>query len=64
MQDIINKIEIGDHLSDLELEKAIKWYSELEHKLVILGNKYYIAWYSVFYTLNSLKSFKFHREFK
>lgn len=62
MEQILSKIEEGEVLSDAELKRAIKWFSDLEEKLRLLGSKYYLAWAGVRRTLLGLEEISFWRK--
>ncbi len=62
-KELLVKIQNGDHISDQELVVSIEFYSDLETKLALLGAHFHLAWKEVFFVLNQLKQYKFHREF-
>jgi len=58
LKEIIDKINIGDALSDSELDRALTFYASLENDLKLLGNHFHHAWFDVFQTFERLKSYK------
>ena len=54
---IIEKIRIGDSINDEELKIALKFYTELEQNLKLLGEKFHFAWRSVYDTQRMLDGF-------
>lgn len=61
-QEILDKIYIGDGLSNSELNTAINFYRELVESLECLGNEFKLAWKEAFRILRDLESFQYHRK--
>lgn len=61
-EEILEKIAVGDGLSDEELEIAIRFYSRLEADLKLLGAEYRLAWRPVMFRLRELEGYKASRE--
>lgn len=60
-QEILDKIHIGDGLSNSELDLALKFYRELVESLECLGKEFKLAWREAFRILMDLESFQYHR---
>jgi hypothetical protein len=60
--DLIEKILIGDPLSDLELDEAIEFYGKMESGLRLLGPHYHLAWIQVQRVLDTLQGYKRYRD--
>lgn len=56
-QEILRKIEIGDPLTDRELDTAFKFYTKLTQDLRLLGNKFHLAWAETFRMSNTLEGY-------
>jgi|OM-RGC.v1.033515727 hypothetical protein len=61
-QDMIEKIAVGDGLTDAELAVALEFYTDLQQKLRLLGPTFHLAWVEVNRIQRDLERFKFHRE--
>jgi len=61
-QEIIRKIEVGDALSDEDLETAFAFYDDLTKKLWLLGSKFHLAWLETQRVTESLRGFLEHRK--
>ena len=57
-KEILHKIEVGDGLTDEELDISVEFFTDLEEKLDLMGAKYYLAWKPVFYLKIRLQEFK------
>jgi hypothetical protein len=58
MSEIIEKIRVADPINDEELKKALVFYSDLEEKLRLLGERFHFAWRSAFDTLHTLQGYE------
>ena len=58
----IEKIRVGDHLTDTELDDAIEFYGRMESGLRMLGPHYHLAWVEVQRGYNALRSYRHHRD--
>lgn len=60
--DIVEKIRVGDPLTDEELDEAIAFYGQLESGLRLLGPTYHLAWIEVQRVLYQLQSYRHNRD--
>lgn len=59
---LIEKILVGDPLSDLELDESIEFYGRMESGLRLLGPHYHLAWTQVQRVLDTLQGYRSYRE--
>lgn len=57
MQPILQKIAVGDGLTDSELRVAVEFYDDLRDKLSLLGPRFQLAWEPVFHRSMQLQGF-------
>jgi hypothetical protein len=60
--DVIEKIRVGDHLTDEELDEAIAFYGQMESGLRLLGPTFHLAWAEVQRVLYQLQSYRHNRD--
>jgi len=60
--DLIEKIRVGDHLTDEELDEAIAFYGQLESGLRLLGPTFHLAWVEVQRVYHALRGYRHHRD--
>ena len=60
--DVIEKILVGDPLTDEELDEAIAFYGQLESSLRLLGPTYHLAWIEVQRVYHALRGYRYHRD--
>lgn len=61
-EDIIQKVEQGDPLTNNELYKAIAFYEQMEKGLDLLGDKFYHARQAVSNVVSTLRGYADARE--
>jgi len=61
-KEIIERISIGDPLTDKELDEAIKFYEDLESKTYLLGQRFHFYWIHCNDELTRLKGYKQARQ--
>lgn len=62
VKQVLEKVRVGDGLTDVELDMMLDFYEDLSVKLQALGPKYQLAWHPVYMTCQTLKDFKAVRE--
>ena len=60
--EIVEKVRVGDGLSDAELNTALSFYGQLESGLRLLGPTFHLAWAEVQRVLHMLESYKHNRD--
>jgi hypothetical protein len=60
--EIVEKVRVGDGLSDAELNTALSFYGQLEAGLRLLGPRFHLAWAEVQRVLHMLESYKHNRD--
>lgn len=60
--EIVEKIRVGDPLTDEELNDAIDFYGRMESGLRLLGPHYHLAWVDVQRVYHELRSYRHHRD--
>lgn len=61
-KELLEKIRVGDGITDDELDRALVFFRHLEASLKLMGTVFHHAWFDVFSTLNRLEGFKSARE--
>jgi hypothetical protein len=64
MKDIVNKIRIGDHVTDEELKDAIDHYKQLTQLLIVHGDRYHLVWRDANMELIALEGYSVSRKNK
>jgi hypothetical protein len=60
--ELVEKIRIGDPLSDQELDDAIEFYSKMKSGLRLLGPHYYLPWVEVQRVFETLIGYRNYRQ--
>jgi len=55
---LIEKIKMGDHITDKELNTAIVFFREVTWGLKALGETFHHAWLDTFMTLQRLEGYR------
>jgi len=57
-KELIQKVNDGDHITNIELTSLIVWYVDLERKLVLLEPQFHIARVPVSQMVNRLADYQ------
>jgi hypothetical protein len=60
--EIVEKVRVGDGLSDAELNTALAFYGQMESGLRLLGPRFHLAWAEVQRVHDMLRSYRHNRE--
>lgn len=64
MKPILQKLSVGDGLSDIELKQAIGFYEDLAEKLMAMGETFHLAWHPIHMKLIQMKDWERNRKAK
>lgn len=64
MESIIQKIQLGDSLTNTELNLAIEFYTITSKNVKLLGAKYHLFYVDLIHTLDRLEGYKASRKIK
>lgn len=57
-EQIVNKVQLGEKLTDRELDQAVEFYNNLAESLNCLGPVYKLAWRAIWEEANRLRGFR------
>jgi hypothetical protein len=60
--ELIEKLRVGDHITDEELNTALAFYGQMGSGLRLLGPTFHLAWAEVQRVLYQLQSYRDHRD--
>lgn len=60
-KELVNKFELGDHLTDNECKELLKFFTELSDSLELMGEGYRIAWYPIYLNKNKVRDYLYAR---